>query len=150
MITEPIPEFDFPEDRHYDGDNHMWVKFEPTTHRVYCGIDALGLEALGDMAYISLQVTGGPVERGESIGTLEAAKMTAAVIAPVSGTLVARNEPAMRDPLLVNQDPYGQGWLVAIEPGDWQKEAATLVHGPAIVAWVEAEIDRYRRQGWID
>jgi glycine cleavage system H protein len=142
--------YDFPDDRYYDGESHMWTRFDRPAKRALCGIDSLGLEALGEIAYISLQAVGLPVRCGESIGTLEAAKMTTAVIAPVSGILVARNEAVMRDPFIVNDDPYGQGWLVAIEPDDWAKEAAALVYGAAIPEWVEAEVERYRSQGWIE
>lgn len=149
-IRKPSTEYYFPDDRYYDGASHMWARMEAATNRVIVGIDVLGLEALGDLAYISLQAVGAPVQRGESIGAVEAAKMTGDLIAPVSGTLVARNEPVLRDPLIVNSDPYEQGWLVAIEPGNWEVDSAELVHGAALPAWVKAEIDRYRQQGWID
>ncbi|MFQ5418841.1 MAG: glycine cleavage system protein H [Anaerolineae bacterium] len=142
--------YDFPDDRYYDGDNHMWAKMDGLDKHIVVGIDALGLEALGEIAYISLPAAGVPVQRGEAIGTLEAAKMTSAVIAPVSGTLVARNKAAMRDPQMVNDDPYDQGWLVAIEANNWDVESVELVHGPTIPAWVTTEIERYRNQGWIE
>lgn len=151
VSTEQIPAtYHIPPDRYYDKEHHMWAKFEPETGRVVVGIDALGLAALGDLAYISLSAIGLPVKRGESIGVLEAAKMTGDLIAPVSGVLVGRNEAAMRDPYLVNSDPYGEGWIVTIEPGDWKNESAALVSGQALPAWIEAEVVRYRAQGWLD
>lgn len=151
-MTAPkiIKDYEFPDDRYYDKSNHMWAKLDTADNQVIVGIDVLGLEALGEIAYISLQATGMPVQRGESIGVLEAAKMTGDVVAPVSGMLVARNEPIMRDPLIVNNEPYEQGWLVIIEPADWEMESADLVSGQAIPGWVEAEVERYRSQGWID
>jgi glycine cleavage system H protein len=147
---KPSATYEFPDDRYYDAANHQWAKLEATSGRVLVGIDSLGLEALGELAYISLQPTGEIVRRGESIGTLEAAKMTGDIFAPVSGALVARNEHVLRDPLLINADPYDEGWIVAIEPSDWEVELTELVHGPALPAWVEAEIERYRGQGWVD
>jgi glycine cleavage system H lipoate-binding protein len=51
---------------------------------------------------------------------------------------------------LINTDPYNEGWIVAIEPSEWETELNDLVHGPALPAWVEAEIERYRDQGWVD
>ncbi len=149
-VPKITKDYEFPDDRYYDRSNHMWAKFDSAENQVIVGIDVLGLEALGDIAYISLQATGIPVQRGESIGVLEAAKMTGDVIAPVSGTLVARNEPIMRDPLIVNIEPYEKGWLVIIEPNAWAEESPDLVSGDEIPAWVEAEIERYRSQGWID
>ncbi|MFQ5612911.1 MAG: glycine cleavage system protein H [Anaerolineae bacterium] len=142
--------YHIPDDRYYDGERHLWARFEPETGRVVVGIDALGLAALGDLAYISLEAVGTQVERGQSIGVLEAAKMTDDLIAPVGGRLAARNEAVLRDPSLVNSDPYGQGWIVALEASDWEGESAELVSGPALPDWIAAEIERYRDQGWID
>lgn len=142
--------YHIPNDRYYDREHHTWVKVEPETGRVVVGLDTLGLAALGDLAYISLQAIGLPIKQGESIGALEAAKMTGDLIAPVSGTLVDRNEAVLRDPYLVNSDPYDEGWIVAIEPSNWEDESAALVSGEALPEWITAEIERYRSQGWID
>jgi len=142
--------YDFPPDRWYDGASHMWARLDSATGRVVVGIDTLGLAALGDLAYISLQALGAMVKRGEGIGVFEAAKMTSDIVTPVSGTLVERNEQALHDPLLVNSDPYGRGWLAAIEPIGWEDESVALIAGDAVAAWAEAEIGRYRSEGWID
>lgn len=149
--TGPASEtYHIPDDRYYDKDKHMWAKLEPTTGRVTVGIDTLGLASLGDLAYLSFQSIGIPVKRGQSIGVLEAAKMTGDLITPVSGTLVDRNEATLRDPYLVNTDPYGEGWLVAIEPTNWESESADLISGEVLPTWIATEIKRYRSQGWID
>ena len=142
--------YHIPDDRHYDGTHHMWAKFEPETGHVIVGIDTLGLAALGELAYISLQAVGMPVKRGESIGTLEAAKMTGDLIAPVSGIVVDRNTASLRDPTLVNNSPYDKGWLVVIAPENWEEESGELIAGEALPAWVADEIERYRSQGLID
>lgn len=142
--------YHIPADRYYDQEHHLWAKLDPASGRVLIGIDTLGLAALGDLAYISFQATGLPIKRGQSIGVLEAAKMTGDLIAPVSGLLVDRNEAVLRDPYLVNTAPYGEGWLVAIEASDWENESTLLVSGEALPDWITAEIERYRAQGWID
>ena len=138
----------FPPDLYYDRSSHIWVRYEG--EGVTVGLDALGLESLGDMAYISLQAVGFPVSRGEPMGTLEAAKMVGDLVTPVSGVITARNEAALRDPTLVNREPYGVGWLVQITPSDWERDSAELVHGDGLTAWVETETERYRSQGWIE
>lgn len=145
----PTPILSLPSDRHYDPTSHLWAQVDPATGRVLVGIDTLGLAALGDLAYITLQAVGMPVRRGESIGTLEAAKMTGDIIAPVSGVIAARNDAAVRNPALVNESPYDEGWLIALEPEDWPGESPLLVSGDALPAWVEAENQRYHEQGWI-
>ena len=138
----------FPHDLYYDRATHTWVRNVGTV--VTIGLDALGLEALGDVAFLSLQAVGSAVKRAETIGSLEAAKMVGELIAPVSGTIAARNEAVLRDPGLVNREPYGAGWLVQIMPSGWELESAELVHGADLPGWIEAEIERYRSQGWID
>lgn len=140
--------YSFPPDLYYDRATHIWVRNGSGV--VTIGLDALSLESLGDMAYISLQAVGIRVRRGEPVGTLEAAKMVGDLIAPVSGTIAARNEEVLRDPTHVNRDPYGAGWLLQLTPSDWARESTELVHGDGLTAWVEAEMERYRSQGWID
>ena len=148
-FKEESLKINFPQDCHYDRANHLWVKMDPSGQALI-GIDALGLEALGDLAYIVLPGIGTQLTRAKPMGTLEAAKMTGELIAPISGTVLARNERVLRDPSFVNRDNYGDAWLVAIQPSDWTAESADLVHGADIAAWAEAEIERYRSQGWIN
>ncbi len=142
--------YTIPADRFYGRENHMWARHDHATGHVTIGMDALGLAALGDLAYVSLQPVGTVVSRGESLGTLEAAKMTGDLTSPISGKIVARNEGSVCNPALVNEESYTGGWLVVIEPSDWENESAQLVSGDDLPAWVEAELTRYRQQGWID
>src|SRR6266496_3715734 len=137
-------------DRAYDREHHMWAQFDPASGDVLIGIDTLGLAALGDLAYVTLKDVGKSVKRGESLGTLEAAKMTGDLSAPVSGVIVARNNTAVSNPGLVNQSPYVDGWMVVIQPSDWENESTQLVSGDDLPTWVDSEIKRYRSQGWID
>jgi len=139
--------YSFPPDLYYDPATHVWTRRDGAS--VTVGLDALGLESLGDMAYLSLRAVGGVARRGESLGTMEAAKMVGDLIAPISGTILAVNEDVVCDPGIVNREPYGAGWIVQITPSDWQGDSAELVHGEALAAWIAAEIERYRQQGWI-
>jgi len=143
------PDYPFPADRHYDRESHLWARPQADGPLVQVGIDALGLAALGDLAYVSLCQPGTAVRRGEPVGTLEAAKITGEILAPLSGVVRQRNDAAVRDPSLVNGDPYAC-WLVAIEPQDWPGEAEALVSGPRLAPWVADELERYRAEGWIE
>ena len=149
-MTNQTNAYEIPSDRAYDREHHMWSQFDSASGDVFVGIDTLGLASLGDLAYVTLQAVGMPVKRGESMGTLEAAKMTGDLISPLSGVIVARNDDTVRNPALVNQSPYVDGWMVVIKPSDWKNESAQLVSGDSLPAWVESEIKRYRNQGWID
>jgi len=142
--------YEIPADREYDREHHMWAQFDSASGDVFIGIDVLGLAALGDLAYVTLKDAGKSVKRGESLGTLEAAKMTGDLIAPVTGVIVARNNTVVSNPGLVNESPYVDGWMVVIKPSDWENESAQLVAGNDLAAWVDTEIKRYRTQGWID
>jgi glycine cleavage system H protein len=142
--------YEIPADRGYDRAHHMWAQFDSASGDIFVGIDTLGLASLGDLAYVTLNDVGMPAKRGESMGTLEAAKMTGDLVAPVSGVIVARNDGVVNNPALVNQSPYVDGWMVVIKPNDWENESVQLVSGEDLPAWVESEIKRYRQQGWID
>lgn len=142
--------YDIPADRAYDREHHMWAQYDSPSGNITVGIDTLGLTSLGDLAYVTLKNIGANVQRGESMGTLEAAKMTGDLIAPISGTIVARNDATVSNPGLVNQSPYVDGWMVVIKPNDWDNESAQLISGDGLPAWVEAEVKRYKNQGWID
>jgi len=138
--------FDVPQDRHYHRVDHLWAQWDETSRRVRVGIDAMGLQSLGELAYVSLQEVGTKVGRGEPIGTLEAAKMTTPIVAPISGTVTARNTAVLEDPLRVNTHPYSGGWLVEMEPADWEQEAQDLVSGAGIPGWAASEAERFRSE----
>jgi len=128
-----------PEDRHYYADEHLWAHHDTATGRVRVGIDTIGLSALGELAFIAIDEVGHDVYRGQAIGTLEAAKMTRTLTTPVSGKLVEVNEQVLKEPLRVNADPYGDGWIVTIEASSWEGDALEMISGDAIAPWAEAE-----------
>ena len=136
MISDQL---DFPQDRYYDKNNHFWVKPEDNTQHLIIGIDEYGLDTLGDLAFLSFHPAGGTVQRGQSIGKLEAAKMTGDLISPISGRILVCNDAVAQNPALVNDDPYGKGWLAVIEPDQWETERAALLSAEEKAAWVSAE-----------
>lgn len=143
-----IGDYSFPPELYYEPGNHVWAR--PDGEVVTIGLDTLGVAALGDLAYIVLKPVGAEVRHGEAAGTLEAAKMVGDLFTPVSGVITAHNEAVLRDPSLVNRNPYGAGWLAKITPADWAYDAAQLVQGVEVEYWAEGEVERYRSQGWIE
>jgi glycine cleavage system H protein len=105
------------------------------------GLTELALEAFGDIVYISTSKAGKPVERGEVIGSIEAAKMVDDLVAPVSGEIIAFNDEVQRNPALINADPYA-GWLIRVKPSAWDRDSAALIHGPALEPWIEEQLGR--------
>lgn len=139
----------FPGDLHYDRGSHLWVRRSGS--RAILGLDALGQAAMGDVVYLLLEQPDTNVVRGQSIGSVEAAKMISPIHAPVSGRITRQNEAVLRNPTLINSDPYGNGWLLEIELSRWSEEEAELLNGAAHVEqWANLEIARYRNQGWIE
>ena len=95
---------------------HDWVRVEGD--EVVVGITWFAQDALGDIVYASLPEPGTAVAIADAYGELESVKAVAEVFAPVAGEVVARNDDLDADPGLVNQDPYGAGWLVRLRLGD--------------------------------
>ncbi len=93
--------------------SHEWVRVEDGEAVV--GITYHAQEQLGDITYIELPEVGRTVAAGETLGTVESVKAVADLFAPVSGEVVAVNEEAAAAPEIVNQDPYGRGWLVRLK-----------------------------------
>ena len=137
--------FDFKPDRFYNS-NHLWSK-QDDAGIVTVGMDELGLDSLGEMAYLTLPAVGTPVEMGKVMGSMEAAKMTGELFAPISGIVVEKNDAVLQNPLLVNEDPFDKGWLIKIEPANWAEESGALVSGDELSEWMESEIERFETQG---
>lgn len=94
---------------------HEWVVAGDAA-RLRVGITHYAQDALGDVVFIQLPDQGTQVTAGEAVGEIESTKSVSDLYAPVSGTVVAVNESATQSPELVNSDPYGEGWLMEIEP----------------------------------
>jgi glycine cleavage system H protein len=108
----------YPENLKYTTE-HEWVR-QPGGHEgsVRVGITAYAQEALGDIVYVQLPDNGTKVTAGDAVGELESTKSVSDLYAPVTGTVVARNEALDSTPELINSDPYGEGWLIEIEPAE--------------------------------
>ncbi|MDH5804480.1 MAG: glycine cleavage system protein H [Gemmatimonadota bacterium] len=142
-------EYRFPDDLFYDRDEHLWVRLE--AERVVIGMDQLAQAALGPIVHVALPELNSVVSRGDSVGSLEAEKMVTNLIAPVGGKIIEINEAAIEHPRLIQDEPYGKGWLIALEPTDLGADTAHLIHDPAELGeWVTAETKRYIDNGWID
>jgi glycine cleavage system H protein len=103
----------YPEDLQYTKD-HEWVRSDEDTLRV--GVTDYAQEALGDIVFVTLPEVGAQVNAGQPCGEIESTKSVSDVYAPVSGTVVARNESLDTAPELINSDPYGDGWMIDIRP----------------------------------
>ena len=104
-----------PADRKYT-EEHEWARADGSN--VVVGITDYAQDALGDVVYVDLPASGTRVEAGQPFGEVESTKSVSDLYAPVTGTIVERNEELESRPEVVNSDPYGEGWLVVIEAED--------------------------------
>lgn len=95
---------------------HSWAKVEQG--RVVMGITAYAQDRLGDVVYVDLPGIGEKVKQKTKMTTIESLDREVEIYAPVSGEVVAVNDNLQHSPELINQDPYGKGWMVVIEPSD--------------------------------
>ena len=105
----------YPEELRYTAE-HEWVSAPNEDGIVRIGITSYAQEALGDIVFVS--VNDGDVDAGAPLGEVESTKSVSDVYAPVSGTVVGRNERLDSQPELLNSDPYGDGWIAEIRPSD--------------------------------
>ncbi|MEN3614329.1 glycine cleavage system protein GcvH [Plantactinospora sp. ZYX-F-223] len=113
-----------PEDLRYTAE-HEWVAGDGSGP-VRVGITHFAQDALGDIVYVQLPDEGATVQAGESFGEVESTKSVSEIYAPLTGTVVARNEQLTDTPEVINTDPYGSGWLVEIAPSDASAVAGLL------------------------
>lgn len=108
----------YPDDLLYTTE-HEWLRRPGEAEgSVRVGITHFAQDALGDIVYVSLPEVGVTIDEGSTCGELESTKSVSDVYAPVSGEVVARNDALDATPELVNNDPYGGGWLFEVVPSD--------------------------------
>ena len=116
----------YPEELKYTPE-HEWVSVpDEGDGTVRVGITSYAQSALGDIVYVSLPEAGQEVEAGAAIGELESTKSVNDLYAPVTGTVVAANDALQDSPELINSDPYGDGWILVIDPRDPEQLSGLL------------------------
>jgi len=96
--------------------DHEWLRAEGD--EAYIGVTDFAQGELGDIVFIEVETVGEQVAKGDSFGTIEAVKTVSDLFMPVSGEVLEFNESLNTNPELVNQDPYGKGWIVKIRMAD--------------------------------
>ena len=104
-----------PDDIKYHRD-HSWVRIEGK--RATIGISDFAQEQLGDIVYVDLPEVDTEVDADSELSEIESTKATSPVVSPITGTVVEINEDLADSPEIINEDPYGNGWLVVVEMTD--------------------------------
>jgi glycine cleavage system H protein len=105
----------YPSDLRYTPE-HEWARLEGDLVRV--GITYYAQDSLGDVVYVELPEAGTHMAQDAPFGEIQSPKAVSDLFAPVSGEIVERNEDVIASPEIVNEDPYGEGWLVAVRADD--------------------------------
>jgi glycine cleavage system H protein len=115
---------------------HEWVRVDGTTARV--GITDYAQDALGDVVYVELPQAGATVAAMAACCEVESTKSVSEIFSPVSGTVAEVNGDLSDTPQMINEDPYGKGWIFAVEMSD-PAEADGLMDAAAYQAFVEEQ-----------
>jgi glycine cleavage system H protein len=110
-----VSELQLPDDVRYTED-HEWARAEG--EKTKAGISDYAQDQLGDIVYVELPQAGDSFDKGQEFGTVESVKAVAELYMPVGGTILAVNSALEKSPELVNKDPYGDGWMIEIDPSD--------------------------------
>ena len=105
----------FPENLKYTKE-HEWVRVEGDV--VYIGITDYAQDQLGDIVFIDIPTLDEELEAGDIFGTIEVVKTVSDLFIPISGTVIEVNETLEDEPELVNEEPYGKGWIIKVEPSN--------------------------------
>ncbi len=139
-----VDKYEFPDDLYYSKD-HMYAKTEEGI--VVVGLTDYGQGIAGAIEYVDLPEVGEEISQNEVLTTIETGKWVGPLRAPVSGEIVEVNEELEDSPELVNQDPYGKGWIVKIKPSNLQEDLDKLMKaGKELETFIKEEIEKKKEE----
>lgn len=118
-----MSEYSIPDDSLYT-EQDEWIRQDG--EKVYVGITDFAQQQLGDIVFVELPAVGATINKDETYGVIESVKAVSDLFAPVTGTVVAVNGELADDPERINEDCYGDGWLLEIEPSDEDEQDMLL------------------------
>jgi len=110
-----------------------WVKIE--NGKVRIGITDYAQRQLREIVFAELPSVGDEIVKGEPFGTVESVKSVSDLVAPISGKIEEVNEEAANNPQIINEDPYGEGWLIVVSPDNLDEDLKTLMSFEESVEW---------------
>ena len=139
-----IEGFRLPQEIHYHR-GHTWIRVEQEGN-VRVGLDDFGQWLLGSALGVQLPGAGETVSEGARACDVRLDAGQIGLLAPVSGRIIATNEMLLKQPELVNQSPYTNGWLFTMKPSNLPSELVNLLYGIRAKKWIEQEIERVRNK----
>ena len=129
-----------PEDLYYNIDKHVWARIEPDG-TVTVGMTDVAQSLAGKLLYANTKPVGMLIPKGKSVCTVESGKFVGPVPNPFGGEIVAVNEKLKTRASLINEDCYGEGWIVRIRPSDLEGDKRDLLTGQAAVEAYRAKME---------
>jgi glycine cleavage system H protein len=129
-----VDDYDVPDGLHYTKE-HEWMMVENGLCRV--GVTDYAQKSLHEVVYVDLPQLGKILSQNEAFGTVESVKAVSELYSPVSGDIAERNEKLVQSPELVNQDPYGAGWVVIVKPSHLQEDMKALLSAESYAAFLK-------------
>lgn len=129
-----------PDDLFYNVENNVWARREGDG-TLTVGMTAYACSLAGEIVSYTPKKVGKSIEQNKSVCTVESGKWVGPVKAPVTGEVVAINEAVSAKPGSINADPYGSGWLVKMQPANWDAESGALITGAAVSTAFEAKMN---------
>ncbi len=125
----------FPEDLKYSKE-HEWVRISGNVATI--GITDYAQEQLGEIVFVELPDEGEPLRKDDTFGVVESVKSVNDIFAPVSGRVIEINEPLVDSPGTLNEEPYGEGWLIKVEMSD-PNDLKSLMSAESYQAYIKEE-----------
>lgn len=148
-------EYTMPDELYYLPE-HAWVKLEKDGN-VTAGVDDVFQKSVGEIVKIKLPDVGDEVEQGKLCSEIEDSSRRAHNLwSPISGKVIETNERLTKNPTIVNRDPYGEGWIIRVEPSNLDQDLKNLIYGEALVKWwlkreiIEKKDDKYLQLSALD
>lgn len=113
--------------------DYMWAKIEDGKAKI--GITDYAQKQLREIVFAELPNVGDKIVKDEPFGTLESVKAVSDLVAPLSGTIEQVNEKVTSSPEILNEDPYGKGWLIIVSPTNLEEELKSLMNFESAVEW---------------
>ncbi len=123
--------------------NHTWAHLQKSGNALV-GLDDFLLHITGEVRFKNLKVPGNTVQKGEILAEVIQNGKTLKIGSPLSGEIVSNNSLLSENPGILNEDPYGDGWVYTIKPSNWIKETSSCLLADEAVAWSKNELLRFR------
>lgn len=130
--------YELPDELYYTED-HTWARVEDDG-TVTVGMDHFGATSVGEIEFIDLPMEDDEFEAGDAFGSVESAKWVGGLMMPVTGRVIEVNEEVEDDPEIMTEDPYGDGWLIKVDPDDLDNDLKNLYHGDSVKDWFIEDI----------